>query len=347
MAKKVYNNMNLPYTFARVSAMKKKLIPKSEYHKMLKMDLTAITRYLQESNYKTAITKLSTKYSKVELVDQALKYNQEETFSKLIMISPPEVVRVINSYVLRIQIQNLKVVIRGIYSNTKKDEVLALIQPIGKYDEAYFSKLFDMNTVENILKNTKIIEFKDISTAFEEFRKTNRLIELENEFDKYYYNNAIMESEHLSGTGSIYRDFILREIDLLNIKNLMRLKKEKIESKTIEKHLIFEGKKLDKQKLLKMASADSYNSLINMLKTTPYEKNIAFDESISLTDMQLKIEQYLMKSAVLKVHQNPISIACVINYMLSKIIELRNIRSIVKSKHFGISEDYIENKLLI
>ena len=348
MKRKIYREKNVPYTFARVSAMKAKLIPKSEYHKLLKMDLSAITRYLQESNYRDAVTKMSVKYHGVELVDQALKLNQEQVFSKLTRISPDEVETLINSYMKRIDIQNLKVVIRGIFSNSKKEEVLSLIEPIGKYDENYFGMLFEQNSVENVLKKTKIVDWRDVSSAFDEFRKTNKLIELENELDKLYYKTALTDAKSLSvGSGKIYGSFLLREIDIVNIKNLLRLKKQRMDPGKIMQHMIIQGETLNKAKLMHMASADSFSSLIGMLKGTYYEKFIGFDESTSMVDLQLKADKYIMRNASLKVHQNPLSFMCILSYMMNKVVELKNIRMLVKAKHLGISEDYIEKNLLI
>lgn len=342
-----YKAKNIPYTFARVSAMKTKLIKRPEYHKLLKMDLAAITRYLQESGYKEAITKMSADYRGIELIDQALKANQDEVFSKLIRISPDQVDWIIYSYMRRIDIQNLKVVIRGIYSSSKKEEVMSLIEPLGKYDEAYFRSLFEEGSVENALKSNDIVDFKSLSSALEEFRKTNQLVELENELDRAYYNRALSDAKMLSECGKLYADLILREIDILNIKNLLRLKREKMAPDKIMQQMIVHGKELNIAKLQKLASVDSLQALISALKGTQYEKSISFDEPKNLVELQLKLDRFILKSASLRVHQNPMTIMCVLSFMVNKIVELKNIRMIVKAKHLGIPEDYVENNLLI
>ncbi|MBN2458216.1 ATP synthase A1 subunit C [Candidatus Woesearchaeota archaeon] len=345
--KHAYRKMSIPYTFARVCAMRSKLIPRTEFLKLLKMELSAITRYLQESEYRDAITKLSSNYRGVELVDQALKLNQEQTFSKLRRISTDEVEKLINSYIARVDIQNLKVIIRGIYSNSKKEDIIPLVQPVGKLDEKYYEALFELNTIEKVLKENRIVEFKDISSAFEDFKRTNRLIELENTLDKHYYWKALQDAKSLPDKGKLYTKFLEREIDLLNIKNLLRLKREKTEPAKIMSYMIAGGRMLKKNVLTRLSTSDSLETLMSRLRKTRYGKAIAFVEGSSLVEIQLKIDRYLMKSAFLRTHQEPMSVICVLGYMMSKIIELKNLRLIVKAKYLGVPMDYIEKNMLI
>ena len=96
-----------------------------------------------------------------------------------------------------------------------------------------------------------------------------------------------------------------------------------------------------------MSKVDSYNSVVNHLKKTYYGKKVNFDDTRSIVDIKLDLDKYLMKSAFLRIHQNPLSITSVIGYMMSKIVEIKNIRAIVKAKHLGIESGYVEKNLLI
>ena len=106
--RKTTQQKTFPYAYARVSAMKAKLISKNEYHKLLKVDLPSITRFLGESEYKSEITKLSAKYDGIELIDRALRENEEKTYNKLRKICPDDIVDVINLYLSKAE--KLKVI---------------------------------------------------------------------------------------------------------------------------------------------------------------------------------------------------------------------------------------------
>lgn len=334
----------MPYTLARVSAMRSKLIDKQEYHKLLKMDLNSITRYLQETEYKESITRLSTRFSGLELVDQALSENKVKTFDKLRRISPEDVRGLVNQYFCRWDYQNLKVVLRGLYSNTEKGEVMNLIVPIGNFDSKHFVKLFDSGSIWEVLVNSKLLDTQDIKEVYEDFKRTNRLIELENKIDKLSFEQSLCE---LPDKNDVFRNFLLRDIDMVNIKNLIRFKKEGLNKEDIMKYMIISGKELDKRQLEKLAASNSVEGVLKELSKTYYGKYINFTDYGEYFDIELALQRFNLKNATLRSHQNPLSIATVLSFMVSKLVEVRNLRSIVKSKHLGIDEDYVEKKLLI
>ena len=78
-----------PYTYARVSAMKSLLLRRADYEKILKMDISEITKFLQEGVYKTEINALAVKYSGLRLMDHVLNQHLTRIFLKLKVIADP------------------------------------------------------------------------------------------------------------------------------------------------------------------------------------------------------------------------------------------------------------------
>jgi V/A-type H+/Na+-transporting ATPase subunit C len=336
---------NFPYTFARVSAMRSKLLKKEEYHKFLKMDLPTITRYLQDSEYKDSITKLSTEYEGVELVDMALRREQYRKFNKLREISPMAVNEVIDLYLKRFDIQNLKVVLRGIFSEATKEEVFAMLEPNGKYRKEYYMELFEIGSIHKVLKTTKLVF--GVEQAYEEFKKTNNLLELENALDKYYYKDAVEGAQELDEYGLAFKVFLLQRIDIININNLLRYKREGIDPNQILNYMIFEGLYLKAPALKKLAHKESIAALIKELKHSKYEKFISFDEKEELSAIELRLQKHMMCRSMKRTYQHPMSIETILTFMLMLVIEIKNLRMIIKAKHFGIEPEYIEKNLLI
>ncbi len=337
----------LPYTFARVSAMKSKLIDRSNYNKLLKMDLNSITRYLQETEYKDSITELSKDFSGIELIDYALKDNTIKTFNKLKDISPSEVVEVINLYLCRWDYENLKVVLRGIFSNSNKSEIMDLIIDVGQYDKSHYDNLFDTNSIWDALVNSNLVSEKEIEEAYDDFKKTSNLIELENTLDKLSFRKAVEGASICPKRGEIFKRFLLRDIDIINIRNMLRFKKENMEPSKIMEYMIDSGFKIDKITLESLSKEENVESLLKELNKTYYGRFIKFSEYEDLYDIEIALQNMNLKSSILKTHQNPLTIAAVLNFMLSKMIEIRNLRSIVKSKYLEIDEEYVEKKLLV
>ncbi|MFQ6119771.1 MAG: V-type ATPase subunit, partial [Methanosarcinales archaeon] len=78
------------YITARVRSMKRKLIPKETYPKLLQMDIPEIIRFIEESEYRQDVDELARSFSGIDLLEHALNRNLAMTYRKLIDISQEE-----------------------------------------------------------------------------------------------------------------------------------------------------------------------------------------------------------------------------------------------------------------
>ena len=109
--------------------------------------------------------------------------------------------------------------------------------------------------------------------------------------------------------------------------------------------MVVHGLRINKMDLKRLSGKDSIEALYNELKKTYYGKHVKFEGNI--TDVELQLKKYHMKNSALKNYKNPLSFVNILSYMMRKVVEVKNIRSLVKSKHLGIDADYVEKKLLV
>ncbi len=343
--KTIIRKRTFPYAYARVSAMKAKLLGPNEYHKLLKMDLPGITKYLQDSEYSEEITRNSAKYSGIDLIDYALRENQVAVFGKLRRICPDDVEKAIGLYLARADYQNLKVVLRGLYSNSSRDEVESVLEPVGRHSSEHFLTLFDSGSVQKALTESRIADEKETKKAYEKYKESGSLIALENTLDRLYYQAAIKGAAGLNRHGRAFREFLLRDIDMVNIRNLLRFAREGLPRDEVFGHMLVRGLRLNRAALRRLASKESLESLYAELNKTYYAKHVKFEGRVR--DVELALQRYHMTNVFLRNYDSPLSIVSIINYMVAKIVELKNIRSLVKGRQLGIDADYIENNLLV
>ena len=55
----------------------------------------------------------------------------------------------------------------------------------------------------------------------------------------------------------------------------------------------------------------------------------------------------IIKKSFLAWHKYPLSGLAILSYMLAKRVEAKNIKTIVKAKHLGIDNEFIEKKLVV
>ncbi len=340
-----------PYTYVRTVVMRTLLFKRDDYNKMLKMSFSEIAKFLQDSHYRDEINELATEYSGADLLERALNRNLSASFKKLIRISSEQLALPITEYLKRKDIEDIKTIIRGKFINADEKSITSSITAAGTLSYDFLVSLLKKSSVEEILKSTEIFESPLLEKCLKELSEKNTLAGIENALDKHYYTHLLQFSYLLPKEGALFRDFLLKEVDILNILTLFRLKKAKLGNDSIKDFIILSGNKKDDARITSLANAGDLEALSKALKKSQYkdivEKGIEeFKNSGSLITLEIELYKYLLKHSVLLLHQHPLSIDVILGYMFAKDLEVRNLRIIVKGKQLGLSDSFIESQLV-
>ena len=338
-----------PYTYARVSAMKSKLLRKEDYAKLLKMKVNEIAKFLQETEYKKEIDEMAVSFSGIDLIEAGLNRNLTRAFEKLKRISTGNLRLLIEIYLHRKDIMNLKTIFRGKFTKADDTYIESLLLPVGLLRKEFLFSLIKKETVQDI---AKALYFIDLQKEVDAFKKHNNLFEIENKLDRYYYNALLNVTKRIPSQGKLFRAFLENEIDILNIKTILRLKREGMTAKEIEPYVFFSGARLKKAELLKLIHQPDVGSIITLLRKHGYARLIAEGEEKlkrekTLIDIEINLNHYLLDRAVILLRQNPLSIDVILGYMFAKEIEIRNLKTLIKGKQLGLDENFISKELIV
>ncbi len=340
-----------PYTYVRTVVMRALLFKRDHYIKMIKMSFNEIAKFLQESHYRKEINELATQYSGTDLLELALNRSLAESFKKLIRISSPELALLIKEYAKRKDIDDLKTILRGRFTNTDEKTISKSITGAGTLSYDFLVSLLKRESVVEILKNNKIMGFSLFKNALKAFNEKRSLVEIENILDQFYYSNLIKFSSALPKEGALFRDFLLKEVEILNLLTLLRLKKAQFKKEVIKNFLILSGDKAEDAKIMQFAATDDLEQLSKAFQRTEYRNTISkgieyFKKTNSLIMLEIELYKHLLKRSILFMHQHPLSIDVILGYMFAKDIEVRNLKLLVKGKQLGLSEQFIESQLI-
>jgi len=330
------------YIVARVRVMKRKLIPKEEYAKLLNMDLNEVIRYLEESEYNKEINELAMRYSGVELLDYALYLNLTRTYRKLVRISKGLPRQMIVDYLRRWDFWNIKNIVRGKMFGFPREEIEKTIVPAGEFDEEFWNMLLGREEIEDIIKE---FSKKPYYPILEELTRACPISEFEDKLDKFYYMS--LASIHSDNMDIMYFvDFVRMEIDIKNGKTLLRLKNEGASPDEIAAKVIPYGYQLSETELRKLAAMD----MEDMLKSL---ENYWFGEAIKevrgqpLSRIEVIFDKLWAKRVLSKANHFPLSILPVLAYIVMKKIEVDNLRIIARGKAEGMDVETIKEQLVI
>lgn len=341
-----------PYLNARVRVMKADMIPGKEYAKLAKMSVSEIARYLQDTRYKAEINEFAQKYNGAELIEQAIDANIGRTFSKLLAISTGEVRELAGAYLGRWDLWNVKAILRAKQSKIPREELELSLIACARIGSGEETEILKKESVEEILlfagKKGYVLGADD---ALKAYKASGKLGDAENALNKAYYNSLLKKAEELPAQGKIFRAFLKTELDIRNIKTILRLKREGFKKEEIIKHLIYPGERLGKAELFGLAGAPSLDELAGALTKTYYGKILGeslkrMKETFSISPVQTALDRYWLSKAGLMLHQHPLSINPILGFMLSKEIEHKNIRLIARARASNLPEEVITDNII-
>ena len=239
----------------------------------------------------------------------------------------------------RWDIHNIISVLRGKYSKATAEDIEKTLIPIGEFPFSLIQSLVKIYSYEDVIKRLKKIE------QFDFLDETKEIADIESELFKMYYKKILETFK--KEKKSLFVRFLRTEIDILNIKNIMRMRRYGFAIEEEQKNIIEGGLFLSIEDLSSLLR-ESENEFLKRIKKTPYGSIIEKHwQEKTLFYLEESLEKYLMKYAKEQFIGDPFTIMPVLHYIISKKIEVENIRKISRGKASNLEIKIIEDSLVI
>jgi V/A-type H+-transporting ATPase subunit C len=340
---------NPEYVNARVSARRGALFSDEDYRKLTRMGPSEIARFMEESEYETEINALGSRYSGVDLIEYALNRNLAKHFNDLLDWADGRLYDLIARYLRKFDAWNVKTVIRGIYSDSAREEVESDLIRAGEFDEALISRLLDAGSIEEVVDVLDRTVFGDaLEAAYDDYEETGVLVPLENAIDRAFYERLMTDIRFDEATQQ-YREFLEAEIDFRNARNALRIAYSGADIDPTEYYI--DGGTLFSASDLTALAANT-DELVQRIRDSRYgdSLSVALDEleqAESLISFERALEAALLEYSETLGRVFPLSVSPVVSYILAKEREVDNIRAIARGREAGLDEETIEEELVI
>jgi V/A-type H+/Na+-transporting ATPase subunit C len=344
---------NYAYAAARVKTRKAFLYKRETYLKLMQMDLPEISRFIEESKYKQEIDELATKYSGIDLLEYALNMNLAREMSEVLDFCQGDMKVLIGAYLRKWDVWNIKSILRGKNYGATEDEIKETLVPGGELRMSTLVELIRKGSIQDVVEGLSGTKFyKPLYNGLDDFNKTHTLSKLENSLDQAYYANLLSINAPGSNADRLFMNFVKREVDITNLRTLLRLKREGLEHDKIMEFIVPGGSKLGVDDLRKFSQAPNFEDLLNMLKETPYWPDLAeavdkYRATKTLNPIEVALSKSLVKYAERISHSYPLSICPILGYTVRKTVEINNIRAIARGKETKLSDETIKDQLVI
>ncbi len=327
-----------PYTYARVAVMKSQLLGKADYDRLLKMGYHELLRTLQDSKYKEEMEKYGVSSGSLDVVERALNANLMNTFQKLHRIAQEGMKEAIAEYLRQYDIENIKTILRGKYTGTPRESIQNLLYSSVNYPPSFWQNLLGKENVDDIIAAIPFVDPKKLASK--------ELFVVENALDHAYLDAMEAFAGSVRGQGTAIIEFLLEEIEMTNIRTILRLRSRGEEAdKDIVRHIIKPSpfvKQLAKQK-----TVQDIIHLLHKHKRTSMTGSLTGWEDDGILKLEMELERALLKKEIQLMHRDMLSANYILGFMFAKEIEVRNLKALIKGRKLGVEEDYLETMVIV
>ncbi len=344
-----YEGGNYPYVTARVRAKKGLLYTEDVYAKMLQIEIPQIARILGEGTYKPEILALGAKLSGVDLIEVATSQRLANVFTQIYGFSEGALKKMIGWYLDRFDVQNIKTIVRGKAFGASSQEIMDNVVAAGSMRERFLGELAGAHGLDAVFERLSGTIYaqalESLGQKASEVKRWNRWEDLVTQL--YYQNLLSALPERTEGT-RLMRGFIRREIDIVNLRTMLRLWASKA---TLPYDPFMDGGfEIPKAAFAEMVAMDA-NALAARLGRYPVTEPLAGRlkelQALGVGQLVRSVEKIHLLETEKFAHLHPLSVVPILDYVVRKEREVQNLRIIARGKESGLPTEVIRDLLVV
>lgn len=321
------------YAVTRIRALETKLLDKVKIERMIDAKNTdEIIKILYETEYAGSISEMKS----IEDYEMVLSKELQKTYELLRDISPvPELT---NLFMLRYDVHNLKTLLKSSFLGEENEELLSAIGTISLQRIKAMVKERDFRDLDPMLQECVEVLIGELTVY-----PDPQLIDVT--LDKCLYE--LMYKTAQKNKSSFLMDYISSQIDLINVKTLVRVKAMGYGRELLKKVILPNGK-LD-YGFFNDIFDESYETLIERLAYKDYGRVIeegisSYMKTKSLTKFEKLSDDFIFELAK-KGKFVAFGIEPLVGYLMAKENEAKIIRMIMVGKINEIPNELIRERL--
>jgi len=326
------DNTDYAYSVARIKALETRLLDRGHFDRMINASSgEEAVKALSETDYGSAIAELADIHDFERILVAQLK----EAYDLLMKISPnPELIAML---ALRYDVHNLKVLFKAKFLGVKSD----LLIPVGTHDLGKLEYAVNEDDFRYLQEKLR----RAAAKISEEFlvNRDPQVIDLT--LDRVLYEQMIFSVRELGS--EFIEGLFIRQIDLTNLKTLVRVKRMGVDREFVKKALLPNGSISVAR--LKAAFDEPLESLISMLASTAYAElaKQGIQEWLDKGTASLleKLSDDFITNYLRQGKWIPFGVEPLIGYLWAKEIEVKNIRIVLVGKINKLPAEAIRERL--
>jgi len=338
--------------------MKNDLLTASDFNRLSSQRLGEIYNFLRTTIYSRDVSVVPEERFDARILEEASTNNFIRTFNKILKSSPKDIEPLLTAMLNKFEAENIKALLRAKMAGLEIDEAVRYLTLLGKADAiSYRDVLLKAKTIEELVELLSVTEYGPLlNLALQDYKKEGTLLPFDSALDRYIYTNLWIKTTSLSGEDvKIAKEVLGTEMDMQNIKIILRCKTLRIDKEAITRYIIPINYKTSLKTLENGINAQNVNEALQaFLGVKSYKEDIesalrAYEASNSLSPVEMILDKLTLRTnlEILRRHPFPFDLGVVLSFLSLKWVEVRNLRIIVKGREDNLPPERIEKLLIL
>lgn len=345
LTKSVQNITPYLYMNARLKAKEGKFITKAQLEEMVTAhSLSEISSLLEGTSYGSEMQGLM--ISNAETLEEVLQKHQATLYKEIMGMMPKKIEDAFSYLSQELEVNTIKSLLRDIHAQNPVEQISLQQVSTRELQEETLKRMSESRSIAELIPLLEGTSYESLTEALPAYEQSRRLYTLSSLLDKIILTNtwkAISSRRDLS----LIQDYFATKIDLLNLKVLLRAKRDRLGWDEIETFLLPQGD-IFYQAKTSYGEEEDIRGLITSLETTPFyhplmEVISEYEKNHSLLPLEKVLDEFLLRMGWEISLKHPFGIGPLMGFLSLKEAELRNVRAIAIAKEANVDHEEIRS----
>ncbi len=309
--------------------------------------LPAFLQALAATPYAGDIQEALVRFEGVRAVDEALARNLQRTTRRILGFADGRPRALIEAVLLRWDLANLRVIVRGKHASRSADEVMEALLPAGTLGEAVLKEMVaapDLAGLAGTLEAVGHPFAPEVAEGAAAYGRTQDLLAFELLLDRAYIERVLRQTQGRSGDAVVLREVLRAEIDAANAKTAFKLGSAgPLDEEQRLRFFIPGGALLPADLFLALSAPSTRASAWQRLRINGFpvrdlpETPIELERALDLATAQALAGRF---------RGDPLGLDIVIGYLARKTAEVANLRLMARGAFLGLPRDAVRREML-
>jgi V/A-type H+-transporting ATPase subunit C len=348
LTKSVQNITPYLYMNARLKAKEGRLITKAQLEEMTAShSISDISSILESTVYGSEMQ--GSMINSSANLEEMLQTHQANLYNELMGMMPEKIKDVFFYLCQELEVNTIKSLLRDIHAQIPVGHTSLKLTSNGELEEEKLKRLSESRNIAEMIPLLEGTSYESLMETLPGYEQSKKLHTLESLLDKIVLTNTwkIISSR---GDLTLIQDYFALKVGVLNMKVLLRAKRDRLNWNEIEPFIFPQGH-LFHQSKTSYGEEEDIRGLITGLEKMPFYNSLMealpeYEKTNSLLSLEKALDEFILRTGWDISMKHPFGIGPLMGFLSLKEVEMRNVRALAVAKEANLNHDDIRSLMV-